>query len=262
MAGMDLGVGGGSTPLGKIGAGYGTKSYFRPKKKVVRDYEHWQHADIARLRGPNPYSGDDLGFTKNQIEARMGENTEEAAAEYGAAKGALERSVAGNNLRALSGSYARAKERALEGHLARTADIRRRNLILDAMQRRADLQYRLGSTGNALSQGVGLYNSYADQATRRTGQVAEGVGDLVTYAAMACWIAEAIYGIDAEETHTLRAYLNGPFAETWYGRPIMWAYRRWGRQVAARPWAVRLLRPLFSWALSKARGEGQECLTS
>lgn len=186
---MDLGSGmgnaGGSTPLGKIGAGYGTASHFRPKKSFIRDYEGWTHDDLQRLHGPNPYEGNDIGFSQNQIEGRMGEGVDESQAEFKSDVGNIEREAAAGNMNPLSGAYHRAKQRALEAHLARDTDVRRRNLILDAMQRRQDLQDRLRMTSGAYGQGVNVYNDYADQASRRRGQVYEGIGDLVTYAAMA-----------------------------------------------------------------------------
>jgi hypothetical protein len=67
-----------------------------------------------------------------------------------------------------------------------------------------------------------------------------------------CWIAEAIYGKDAMETHVLRAYLNGPFDQAWYGKPIMALYGKYGQRIARQPWACRLLKPLFELALTKA----------
>lgn len=172
-----------SSSLGKILEGYGTASHYRPKKSYIHDYEGAQHGDIMRQYSANPYGGDDLGFTKNQIEGRMGEGVDESQAEFKSDTGALERSAAGNNARPLSGAYQRAKQRALEAHLARSSDIRRRNLILDAVQRREDFDNRLRRTSGALAQGTGLYNAYADQATKRRGGVYGGVGDLITDAA-------------------------------------------------------------------------------
>lgn len=71
-----------------------------------------------------------------------------------------------------------------------------------------------------------------------------------------CWIAEAIYGKDDLRTHTLRAWLNGPFRKTPRGYLVMKVYLSIGRQVA---WFVRrsyrlriLLRPLFEVALLNA----------
>lgn len=76
-----------------------------------------------------------------------------------------------------------------------------------------------------------------------------------------CWIAEAIYGVDDDRTHIVRAWLNGPFRETVLGNAVMNVYLAIGRQVA---WCVRrsswmriALKPLFDKALKAAtRGTG------
>ena len=71
-----------------------------------------------------------------------------------------------------------------------------------------------------------------------------------------CWIAEAIYGVDDPRTHTVRAWLNGPFRETVVGSLVMDLYLTVGQQVA---WVARrsstlraILKPLFDVALRKA----------
>ena len=71
---------------------------------------------------------------------------------------------------------------------------------------------------------------------------------------MICWIAEALYGIDAPRTHLVRVWLK-----KCYQRREGWAlfvvpvYRRVGQRVAAgvRSYAVlqRLFRPLFDRAV-------------
>jgi hypothetical protein len=74
-----------------------------------------------------------------------------------------------------------------------------------------------------------------------------------------CWIAEALYGDDDVRTHILRAWLNGPFAQTWLGFNVMKMYEKWGRNIAAALRAVPPLklfvRPLFDFALSCAIAE-------
>ena len=77
-----------------------------------------------------------------------------------------------------------------------------------------------------------------------------------------CWIAEAVYGVDDYRTHTVRAWLNGPFREGVIGNIVMTVYIAIGRQVA---WCVRrsamlraMFKPLFDKALAqaiKAKGE-------
>jgi hypothetical protein len=77
--------------------------------------------------------------------------------------------------------------------------------------------------------------------------------------AMGCWIAEAIYGVNDPRTHTVRAWLNGPFRETTFGNAVMALYLAIGKQVAwvaRRSFTLRLLlRPLFDRALARANGQ-------
>lgn len=72
-----------------------------------------------------------------------------------------------------------------------------------------------------------------------------------------CWIAEAIYGTDDMRTHTVRAYLNGAFKTTFYGKIVMHMYGKYGQAIAARArksLTLRLaFRPLFELALWRAR---------
>ena len=75
-----------------------------------------------------------------------------------------------------------------------------------------------------------------------------------THTKLACWIAEALYGVDAPRTLLIRAWLTHC-----YNRQQTWAlvvvplYRRFGERVAAgvRSHAVlqRLFRPLFDRAV-------------
>jgi len=87
------------------------------------------------------------------------------------------------------------------------------------------------------------------------GQLAQAAGQGAGLAA-ACWIAEAIYGVDDMRTFVLRRYLNGPFCQHLSGRLVMALYRAVGRQVA---WLARrsallrgAFRPLFERALINA----------
>lgn len=72
----------------------------------------------------------------------------------------------------------------------------------------------------------------------------------------ACWIAEAIYGVDDPRTNQVRMYLNGKFRETIPGACVMTVYLIIGRQVAGlarrSEWLQRMLKPLFDRALKAA----------
>lgn len=71
-----------------------------------------------------------------------------------------------------------------------------------------------------------------------------------------CWIAQAIYGPDDMRWRWCRAYLNGPFCDSVFGRIVMWFYRRFGERIAPqvkkRKWLKRGLKPLFDMALGRA----------
>ena len=73
----------------------------------------------------------------------------------------------------------------------------------------------------------------------------------------ACWIAQALFGVDDPRTHILRAWLNGIYAQSTAGKVVMATYRAVGRQVAAvakRSSALRaVLRPLFVRGLRRAQ---------
>jgi hypothetical protein len=87
-------------------------------------------------------------------------------------------------------------------------------------------------------------------------------GGFASGGAFGCWIAEVIYGVDDWRTHTVRAWLNGPFRATWFGRAVMWLYLRFGRRVAVlvekHMWLRSALTPLFDRALNNAMAE-YEC---
>jgi len=138
---------------GKVKPGY------RPSKRAIRGYEGHEYEDIQRLYKKDPYSGDDLGFNKNQMAAQMGEEGRESQSEYKSDLGQLERETRGSGLRTVSGAYFRGRQRVTEAHLGRIADIRRRNLIADALQRREDFGNRLRSVQSAYRYGTSLLGS-------------------------------------------------------------------------------------------------------
>src|SRR5689334_1481480 len=57
-AGVALAAGAGAL-MKAIG---GQPNFYRPSKGTLRGYENRESGDINRLYGPNPYSGNDLGF--------------------------------------------------------------------------------------------------------------------------------------------------------------------------------------------------------
>ncbi len=86
------------------------------------------------------------------------------------------------------------------------------------------------------------------------------MGDAPGGATMMCWIAEALYGVDAPRTHLVRAWLRES-----YERRVSWAlvvvplYRRFGQRVAAsvrrHSFLQSLFRRVFDHAVRKAHVE-------
>lgn len=118
----------------------------------------------------------------------------------------------------------------------------------------------VGTTANEITQAgnswMGLVGGLANSA-------ATGAGIAVGN----CWIAEAVYGVNDLRTLMVRAWLNGPFSDHWYGKVVMGIYGAIGRPVAycvRRSIMLRkLFKPLFDKAFRQAAdyaasGEGNE----
>ena len=101
-----------------------------------------------------------------------------------------------------------------------------------------------------------LLSSYGDvtQITRGSNASGSDSGGGTGHSSRNCWIAEALYGVDAPRTLLVRAWLTHC-----YNRQQTWAlvvvplYRRFGQRVAAgvrsRAILQRLFRPLFDRAV-------------
>jgi hypothetical protein len=88
------------------------------------------------------------------------------------------------------------------------------------------------------------------------GIIQSGVGFASGYGKSVCWIAAELYGgWDDWRTARVRAWLTGPFSATWYGVPLMWAYRRWGQRVARAIQTRRGLRAVCRFVFDKALGK-------
>ena len=93
------------------------------------------------------------------------------------------------------------------------------------------------------------------------GQLAQGFGQAASGGKAAglwgCWIAEALYGVDTLETHTIRWWLNIHFVQSPIGWLVMRFYRCFGEQIAGyvkRSTVLQsLLRPLFHTALENGK---------
>lgn len=168
-----------------------------------------------------------------------------------------------------------ASSRAAGENLSRNAlGIQTKNAMLKEEQRQNALSGLTGLTGletgaanNALgvsNQGLGEVASNVGANTGAVNSSYDAFTDIINPLLGAagsaggaaigkyCWIAEAIYGLEDERTHLLRAWLNGPFQRTWYGSLVMKLYGAIGQRVAKSK-NVGILKPLFEMALRKAR---------
>jgi len=71
-----------------------------------------------------------------------------------------------------------------------------------------------------------------------------------------CWIAEALYGVDAPKTILVRKWINNVYAKTFVGKIVLFFYGLLGKQVAklvkVSPMLQRVFHPIFDKALAKA----------
>lgn len=123
----------------------------------------------------------------------------------------------------------------------------------------------LGSLLGGLGGGQGissLLGSLGIGGAAAGGAAAAGGGDAAMTALMMaggfCWVAAEVFdGWDDPRTHLVRNWLLTDFSEHWYGRTVVWLYRKTGKTIAS---LVRKYRPvrylmtkLFSKALEHAR---------
>lgn len=144
----------------------------------------------------------------------------------------------------------------------------RNNIFTTALDKLANIGSGLGSfslqeLGAALTgfqggaaTGQGVIQNKAQTKAATTGMIGDFAMAAGGAAGAHCWIAEAIYGVDDPRTHLIRAWLGGPFAETWLGSKVMTLYRAFGQRIAAvarrSPSLRAILRPLFEAALRRA----------
>lgn len=117
-----------------------------------------------------------------------------------------------------------------------------------------------GSAASSSNQAVLQAQAQSQQAKLGFfGELAGAAGGAASGGAFGkpCWIAEVIYGVDDPRTHAARAWLVGPFSDTWYGRAVVRFYSRFGERIAAvvrRSQALRVaFKPLFDMAAARGR---------
>jgi len=141
---------------------------FVPSKANLKYYEARQRQDVESLYGEKPYEQPGLGFTPQEMEARLGARSDEfAAARAGEEQTIANRFRAAGSAGTLSGAYYRAMQRARTSDIGRRTETRRENILTGAGQKREDLRYRLGATGSVLGQGTSLLDRYASAEMER-----------------------------------------------------------------------------------------------
>jgi hypothetical protein len=88
------------------------------------------------------------------------------------------------------------------------------------------------------------------------GSFAKGFGSGAANLAI-CWIARELWGSWTDSRVILvRMWLHTEFVKRWYGRPVLWAYARYGQRVAlamqTRPRLRRFFQRIFDGALKQA----------
>ena len=99
-----------------------------------------------------------------------------------------------------------------------------------------------------------VLSSYGDvrTLTKKTGVLADGF-----MSTKSCWIAEALYGLDAPRVVLVRAWLAQCYDQrVWWAVVLVPLYRRFGERTAAAiqvfPFLRRLFRPIFDRAVLHA----------
>ena len=231
----------------------------------VGDYEK----QLAEFAGANPYgqggqyqqaenqvlsntadaAGQSAGQAMQSQAVRTGVNAGGAVAGTEAAQQANERSLAGQEGEATA---SRISSGATYGQSVLNA-----SQVPEQMEAGLNAQ-QLGEQSSSLNteQNAASQPSTMDVATGdilNAGRSAAGVF------AGGCWIAARLFGgWDDPRTQLVRAWIFGPFAESWYGKRLSGLYGRHGRRIAevwmpASPALTWLLAKVFDAALRHAR---------
>lgn len=180
MAGLGS-VGAGSAVFGAIGQHAQGAHPWAPGRSYLRALQGYQTSDEARLHSADPFSGGGLGFTPGEMQAKIGGGVDQAQSEYASNMSDIEHQAALRGPEAgASGAFYRNRQRAAGDLLARSAEVRRQNVLANAMQSRQDLYNRMGLTQGLLSGSANLYNAVENEkaARRQAPYAAAGkVGD-------------------------------------------------------------------------------------
>ena len=225
---------------------------------------------LADYAAANPYG---QGGQYQQAENQVLSNTADAAGQSAGEAMQSQATRTGVNAGgAVAGttSAEQANERALAGQEA-TANANRISSgatygqsVLNASQ--VPEQMQAGLTAQQLGEQSSALNTQQNAASQpSTADVAfgdvlqAGQSAAAAYAKGGCWIAARLFGgWDDPRTHLVRAWIFGPFAESWYGKRLSCLYARHGCRVAevwmpASPALTWILGKVFDAALRRAR---------
>lgn len=112
-------------------------------------------------------------------------------------------------------------------------------------------------SGQAGSQLSTIANQQSEGKAAQLGFITSLAGTAAEAAGAACWIAEALFGVNALETMMIRWYLFQYAGKHWFGCRCVNLYILYGRTVAkwvtnSRWWRM-LFRPIFEWLFRRAR---------
>jgi hypothetical protein len=132
------------------------------------------------------------------------------------------------------------------------------NVMLGTSSKAADAKAASPSGLDSILSGIGLAGSAAGGASSIISAIAPaadtGVLDAIAGAAAFCWVASELYGgMEAPETIAIRGWL----LRTWYMKPFVSLYRKFGRQWAGlirrNSGARKFTKKLFDSFLNKSR---------
>lgn len=162
-----------------IGANSAGKSLpYRPLG--TKEYDKLRLEDIRGLYSADPFHRQGLGYSPAEMEGKFAEGRDLSAGVAAAEKqrlGDVFRSSGGFGTR--SGLYTRALQRSNLAEASRANELRRRMIVENAQQSRADAAARLASVGGAFQDAVELWNRRMGVKRSLAQQKATAVGQAV-----------------------------------------------------------------------------------
>lgn len=174
--------------LSAYSAGKKEKNPYKPNVRTTRDLERWATSDIRSLYRTSPipgeeyagygYEGPGLGYSEAEMEGKFGEGRDLIAGEAGAERQrTADRFRSPGGLGLSSGMYARAQQRSDLAAVSRGNEFKRRMIIENAQQKRADKLARIAAVTGYYGQETGLYNQYVSGRNARYRRFYGGAGE-------------------------------------------------------------------------------------